>query len=234
MKLVLALLGVFALGLFVGVWFTRGDGGTSTLEIQQARDVSLPPASSSVAGSAPPAASALPSAPAPAGQPAIAGSGPATPPPPTAPAPVARPAAGFEAPIDSGVVRAIDVGDVLRKQIERPSEPGNENHIGDAHRALEREPRDDSWAYTMEAELQNSMIGETSTGGFRAASVECRTTMCEIWLTGNGDQAAAVRRWSESLATSPMTPQLQLNMSSTISSHDRIDGLFIFRKPAKR
>ena len=78
--------------------------------------------------------------------------------------------AAAPAPADSGVVvQPIDAGDVFNKMIARPRKPGYENQIGDAHRALERETRDEGWAYTMEAELQNSMVNEMRMGGFGGA-----------------------------------------------------------------
>jgi hypothetical protein len=76
--------------------------------------------------------------------------------------------------------------------IARPSQAGFENQLGDAHRALERETRNDGWAYTMEGEIQNSMVNEVSTGEFRADHVEWRATLCEVRLSGKGDQAAAI------------------------------------------
>jgi hypothetical protein len=135
------------------------------------------------------------------------------------------------AAVDDASVQHIDAGPVFNKVIERPSQPGFENQLGDAHRALERETRDDGWAYTMEAEIQNAMVNETSTGAFRAAHIECRATLCEVRLWGKGDQAAAIKRWSENLGPQPFEQRLHLNYSSTISNSERVDSLMIFRKP---
>jgi len=135
------------------------------------------------------------------------------------------------AEVDDASVQHIDVGPVFKKVIERPSQPGFENQLGDAHRALERETRNDGWAYTMEAEIQNAMVNETSTGAFRADHVECRATLCEVRLSGKGDQAAAIKRWSESLGAQPFGQRLFLNYSSSISNSERVDSLMIFRKP---
>jgi hypothetical protein len=123
------------------------------------------------------------------------------------------------------------VGPVFNDEIARPSQPGFENQLGDAHRALERETRNDSWAYAMEGEIQNAMVNEVSTGEFRADHVECRATMCEVRLSGKGEGAAAIKRWTESLGAQPFGQRLYLNYSSSISNDQRVDSLMIFRKP---
>jgi hypothetical protein len=143
-------------------------------------------------------------------------------------APVEAPAA------DSGAfAQPIDAGDVFNKMIAQPAQPGFENNIGEAHRALERETRDDGWAYTMEAEIQNAMVTEVSTGAFRSEHVECRATMCELRLSGKGEQAAAIKRWSDELGSQPFGQRLFLNYSSSISDNKRVDALMIFRRPPK-
>ena len=125
---------------------------------------------------------------------------------------------------DSGAAgQSIDAGDVFNKMIAQPSQPGFENNIGEAHRALERETRDDGWAYSMEAEIQNAMVTEVSTGAFRSEHVECRATMCELRLSGKGEQAAAIKRWSDELGSQPFGQRLSLNYSSSISDNNRVD-----------
>jgi len=152
---------------------------------------------------------------------------------PASPTPVATTTAE-PALDDAAVVQPIDAGDVFSKVIAQPSHPGFENNIGEAHRALERETRDDGWAYTMEAEIQNAMINEVSTGAFRSEHVECRATMCELRLSGKGDQAAAIKHWSEELGSQPFGQRLLLNYSSSISDNNRVDSLMIFRRPPKK
>jgi hypothetical protein len=153
---------------------------------------------------------------------------------PAKPAPVA--AAPVEAATtDSGtVVQPIDAGDVFNKMIAQPSQPGFENSLGEAHRALERETRDEGWAYTMESEIQNAMVNEVSTGAFRSEHLECRATMCELRLSGKGEQAAAIKRWREELDGQPFGQRLFLNYSSSISDNNRVDTIMIFRRPPKK
>ena len=150
----------------------------------------------------------------------------------------ARPVPAATSPIEpataeSVAVQPIDAGEVFNKVLAQPSQAGFENNIAEAHRALEREKRDDGWAYSMEAEIQNSMVNEVSTGAFRAEHVECRTTMCELRLSGNSDQGAAIKRWNDELGAQPFGQRLFLNYSSTISDNGRVDALMIFRRPPK-
>jgi hypothetical protein len=133
--------------------------------------------------------------------------------------------------VDDASIQRIDAGPVFNEVIARPSQPGFENQIGDAHRALERETRNDGWAYAMEGEIQNAMVNEVSTGEFRVDHVECRATLCEVRLSGKGNQAAAIKRWSENLGPQPFGQRLFANYSSSISNDERVDSLMIFRKP---
>jgi hypothetical protein len=151
---------------------------------------------------------------------------PSGPPPASAAPPDARSVADGDT-----AVQHIDVGAAFNEQISRPSQPGFENQLGDAHRALERETRNDGWAYTMEAEIQNAMVNEVSTGEFRADHVECRATLCEVRLSGKGDQAAAIKHWSEGLGAQPFGQRLFMNYSSTVSSDERVDSIMILQRP---
>ena len=82
----------------------------------------------------------------------------------------------------------------------------------------------------MEAEIQNAMVNEVSTGAFRSEHVECRATMCELRLSGKGEQAAAIKHWSDELGLHSFGQRLSLNYSSSISDNNRVDTLLIFRR----
>lgn len=233
------MLGLFTAGVVVGAFAMRWLGLPDA--VSQETSVPTPPA---------PLAHEAASVAAPV-QPANANANAAAPPlilPASSVAPVSAPrsapdapasepllakASPFATPIDSGSVQPIDVGERLRKHIDRPSQPGHENEIGDAHRALEREPRDDGWAYSMEAELQNSMLNEVSMGGFKVEGVECRSTLCEVRISGATAQSDSVKRWQDSLVSQPFGQRLFMNYGSTFSDTDRVDAIFIFRRPKK-
>lgn len=137
--------------------------------------------------------------------------------------------AGSQEP--EGYLQAIDVGPVFRQNFEQDAAAGNDNSIARAHRELEREVRDDAWAYAIEAEIENSLITETSLGNFRREHVECRATLCEIRISGEGDQQeTAMQNWNESLGGKPWTSRVNLNYSATISENGQVNALMIFRK----
>jgi hypothetical protein len=233
------LIPAFAAGLLVGVFGARMFFAVPTRTEQTIATPAAAPSqvSESVPGSraanpAPPAgpAAAAParaiSAPQHAGEPAAN--------PDLAGAPVKPVSLPFAPSIDSGVVQAIDVGEAFAKQIARPSEPGYENLIGDAHRELEREPRDERWAYEMEGELQNSLVSQSSMGNLKVEHIECRSTICEVRLSGRADGQAGLREWNESLRANSLNQRLFANMSSTVANDQRVDALYIFRKPRKQ
>jgi hypothetical protein len=102
----------------------------------------------------------------------------------------------------------------------------------EAHRALEREARDDSWSYPLEAEIENSLVSDTSMGNFRKEHLECRSTMCEIRLSAQGGaQIEALRQWTSDIQKFPWASRMQLSSSSTVSSDERMDALLIVSTP---
>jgi hypothetical protein len=237
-------------------WVIVGFGAGLLLGIVVARKIATGPATTELVISAPPAMPAPRQqiettsttgthdvAPPPASQaasrvPAAANTAPPGPAEPAGPGlatvPVKAASSPYEPSIDSGVVQAIDVGEVLAKQVARPSQPGFENPIGDAHRELEREPRDEQWAYAMEGELQNSLVSQASMGEFKVEHVECRATLCEVRLSGRADQQAQLRAWSESLSSTGLGQRLFANMSSSVANDQRVDALYIFRRPRRQ
>jgi hypothetical protein len=149
--------------------------------------------------------------------------------PPGAASPPAIASASSEEP--QGYLQAIDVGPVFRRHFEQDAASGTENSMAMAHRELEREVRDDAWAYAIEAEIESSLIAETSLGNFRREHVECRATLCEIRISGEGDQQeTAMQNWNESLGGKTWASRVNLNYSATVSENGQIHALMIFRK----
>ena len=154
------------------------------------------------------------------------------PPPVPAVAPYAPAGNNLDAASDSGITQPIDVGPVFRQQFETAAKAGHPDAMGDAHRALEREPRDDSWAYPLEAEIENSLVADTSMGNFRKEHLECRSTLCEIRLSASGaEQVEALKEWTSDIQKLPWGTQMMLSSSSTISSDNQMDALLILKKP---
>jgi hypothetical protein len=175
----------FAAGVGVGVVVTRVSMEVPAGPITATTQVPAPlaalpdtPASSTAADVAPKPAAATT-----AGEPVAS----------TAP-PVPLAAASSDsggAAVDDASVQHIDAGPVFNKVIERPSQPGFENQLGDAHRALERETRDDGWAYTMEAEIQNAMGAKAS----RATTSKPRAPSRRERRSSSTASSACARGW---------------------------------------
>jgi hypothetical protein len=181
----------FAAGIALGVWIGRGAGpGPVVL-------------------TAAPVPALEPTAPVPAAAARVAA------PPPVA-ASTARAATVVNAgaspltPADeSAVSQPIDAGPVFGRQFADAAAQGFKDSIAEAHRALEREARDDSWSFPMEAEIQNSLVADTSMGNFKLENLECRATMCELRMSARGDQqAAALQKWSDGIHSLPWAPRL--------------------------
>jgi hypothetical protein len=132
----------------------------------------------------------------------------------------------------TGVLQPIDAGPVFNQQFAAAEKQGLRDAALDAHRALEREPRDDSWSYPLEAEIENSLVADTSMGNFRREHIECRTSMCEIRLSAEGaEQIEALRQWTSDIQRLPWASKMLLSSASTISSDERMDSLLIVAKP---
>lgn len=132
-----------------------------------------------------------------------------------------------------GYTQPVDPGPVFQKLLAQKPPPGAENRLGDLHRALERELRDDSWAYPMEAEIQNSLVAETSAGKLTIEHLECRATLCELRLSGDAANEQSLADWTAAAGKQPWAGRLHMNLSSSISDGERVDGLLIFRRPGK-
>jgi hypothetical protein len=206
---------VFALGIVVGMivnhfWEGRGSG-------PPAEQVAIDPPSAPTGATTPPPPAAPASTP-----PATFGN---------APAGAMPPAVEVRPPEYTGYQQSIDVGPVFRQQFETAEANGLPDAVAAAHRELEREVRDDSWAYAIEAEIENSLIAETSLGNFRREHVECRATMCEIRLYGEGDdQTTAIQNWNENLGGKPWSARVVISSSATISDNGKVSALMIFRR----
>lgn len=145
-----------------------------------------------------------------------------------------RPAPGAEnaAPEYTGFHQKIDVGPEFRRQFEESPAQSTGNSIANAHLALEREMRDDTWAYPLEAEIENSLLRDTSLGNFRREHVECRATMCEIRLSGEGDaQETALQNFNENLQGQAWASRLIITHASTITDGGRVNVLMLFTRP---
>ena len=127
------------------------------------------------------------------------------------------------------------MGPVFQAQFAEAIAHGMKNPLLEAHQTLEREARNDSWAYTTEAELQNALVADTSVGNFKLDHVECRATMCEMRLSGRGaEQSAALGKWQQNSRTQSWGTDLYPSSSSFVGRNDDADMLIIFTRPPKK
>jgi len=152
-----------------------------------------------------------------------------------APATSGPPSPDPVATLDSGNRQAIDVGPVFREQFAEAQSHGVKNPLFDLHDSLEREARDDAWAYAAEGDIQNSLVAETSMGNFNVDHLECRATMCELRLSARGQQqSAALSRWHDGMRSQPLGMRLVPRASSSIGRDADADVLIIFTRPPKK
>ncbi len=132
----------------------------------------------------------------------------------------------------SAVAQPIDVGEPFRKSMAKLSAEGDT--IADAHRALERETRDDAWSYQRESDIQSALIPETGAGNFKAHYVECRATLCEVRLSAQSEnQSEALRAWADGLSKQPWASGLFPTYSMSITKNGTTDRVIILRRPRK-
>ena len=151
----------------------------------------------------------------------------------SAPTPPSTAPASEDAAEYTGYSAPIDVGPAFRKEVAAQPVPGVSNALAEAHRALEREMRDDSWSYPMEAEIQNSLVADASAGNFTVEHVECRATACEVRLSAKGAQADAMTRWASGMHAQSLGSRLLPSVSSMVSNGSQSDQLLIFIRPPK-
>lgn len=160
-----------------------------------------------------------------AGVPALANN------PPGRPATAAVATAGTAGAAEVSAPHLIDVGGAFHQLIDRPSYPGFPNEFGDAHRRLERETRDDSWSYAVEAEIRNSLTADVSAGNIKVEFLECRSTVCEVRLCATDAHSDALNAWSETQNSMPWYQHLQSVGMSMSATNGGSQGLWLFRRP---
>jgi hypothetical protein len=144
-------------------------------------------------------------------------------------------AAAPTAAAPGGIELTVDVGPVFREQFTEAATHGVKNTLLEAHLALERETRNDSWAYSTEAQLQNALVADTSMGNFKLEHLECRATMCEVRLSGRGsDQSTALGHWNDGVRTLDWGTPLYPSTSSFVGRNDDADVLIILTARPKQ
>jgi len=135
----------------------------------------------------------------------------------------------------SGYSEPIDVGPVFSEQFAESQKHGVKGSLFELHQNLEREVRNDAWAYAAESEIQNSLVDDASTGNFTVDHLECRATSCEVRLSAQGKfHSEQLSRWQQDMRSRQWGNGLEPRASSMIGQDDRTDILVILVKPEKR
>jgi len=97
----------------------------------------------------------------------------------------------------SGYSLPVDAGPLFGVQIAESIKSGRNDSLALEHLQLEREVRDDSWSYPLEAELQNMLAVDPVMGKFKIEHLECRATLCELRVSGRDrlESSSAVNQW---------------------------------------
>ena len=140
-------------------------------------------------------------------------------PAPTGPSPVVTTVGGG----------TIDLGLALRAAVDQHSI--KEDTPAELHARLERESRDDSWSYPVEAEIRNSLASITANGEVTVHTLLCRSTLCEVRLSAPIQNANLIQEWNHAVGTHPWVRQA-VPASNVVTSRDgRVDALTILRRP---
>lgn len=159
-------------------------------------------------------------------------------PPVSAPASPAaqRPSGAVASPAQPSAMPPPADGAPLTASIENAPAPVYRDSMVEIHERFEHEARDDSWAYLREAEIESSLVMETSVGNFRKERIECRATICELELAARGDvQSAALKKWYERVSALPPEAQpsshLQFRMATYLTEEDGATVKFVYVAP---
>lgn len=150
---------------------------------------------------------------------------PVRPSPATHSAPVPAPAAPV---VTTAGGASVDLGPELRKSLTDPSRHESPMQL---HAALEREAKDDSWSYPLEAEIRNSLTAVSQNDAIVVHTVECRSTLCEIRLSADEGQGELLNGWNRQLGTQPWSGRLLPVSQYMTSSGGRVEQLTILRRP---
>ena len=152
---------------------------------------------------------------------------------PSAAQSAARAAGDSSATRDARVVTSsagstIDLGPMLRETISTHFVP--QVSPLELHTALEKEPRDDSWSYPIEAEIRSSLASITANDVVKVETLECRSTLCEIRLSTQYDSAHLMNEWNRDVGMYPWARRAAPISNFMTSGNGKAESLLILRR----
>jgi len=135
---------------------------------------------------------------------------------------------GYSLPVDAGPNFGAQIADSIRN--------GRRDSLAQEHVQLERELRDDSWSYPLEAELQNMLAADPVMGKFKVEHLECRATRCELRVSGKVrmEQESGINQWLSNMHRIAWPGDVRVGTAVFSGTEDGSEGmLMLHRPPAK-
>jgi hypothetical protein len=133
----------------------------------------------------------------------------------------------------SGYSLPVDAGPRFGAQIAESIRAGRNDTLAREHVQLEREVRDDSWAYPLEAELHDMLAADPVMGEFKVEHLECRATLCELRVSGKDrlQQSSAVNQWLHDMNQLRWPGGLTVGTAIFSGTENGSEGMLMLRKP---
>jgi hypothetical protein len=133
----------------------------------------------------------------------------------------------------NGYSLPVDAGPNFGAQIAESIRTGRNDSLALEHLQLEREVRDDSWSYPLEAELQDMLAADPVLGKFKVEHLECRATLCELRVSGKDrlQQSSAVNQWLRDMGQLRWPGGLTVGTAVFSGTEGGSEGMLMLRKP---
>lgn len=123
---------------------------------------------------------------------------------------------------------AIDLSPALRDALAQHS--FKTESPAELHEALEKESKDDSWSYPIEAEIRSSLAAISANDAVTVHSVECRSTLCEVRLSAPAYNMNLVQEWNREVGAYSWIRRV-VPVTHLVTSRDgRAEALTILRR----
>jgi hypothetical protein len=135
---------------------------------------------------------------------------------------------GYSLPVDAGPTFGVQIAESIRT--------GRNDSLAVEHLRLEREVRDDSWSYPLEAELQNMLAADPVMGKLKVEHLECRATLCELRVSGKDrlQQSSAVNQWLRDMNELRWPGGLRVGTAVFSANEGGSEGMLMLRKSPEK
>jgi hypothetical protein len=135
----------------------------------------------------------------------------------------------------SGYSLPVDAGPTFGAQIAESIRTGRNDSLALEHLQLEREVRDDSWSYPLEAELQDMLAADPVLGKFKVEHLECRATLCELRVSGKDrfQESSPLNQWLHDMNQLRWPGGLMVGTAVFSANEGGSEGMLMLRKPPK-